>query len=98
MARDGDTLAQRGFRSDLNLLWDCSGELTAGDEHRDELSQVTWDRYTLDQLREMGYDLHSTLSDPGFADPAGNDWTLPADSGAFALGFTPFTAAGTPVG
>lgn len=98
VARDEDSLAQRGFASDLNCFWDTAGEVTGGDEMRDEMSQVTWKRYTLAQLQQMGYDIHSLAADPVFADPANGDFHLPADSPAFATGFAAFTAAGVRVG
>lgn len=94
VARDEDTLAQRGFRSDLNLLWDLQGDLFAGDEYRDAMSQVTWRRYDLAQLQAMGYDQHSVVANPGFADPTGGDFRLPADSPALGLGFVPFDVTG----
>ncbi len=96
--RDTDTLAQRGFRSDLNCFWDLAGAVFAGDEVRDEMARVTWRRYDVDALRAIGYDRHSVVADPGFADPASGDFTLPADSPALAVGFEPFTAAGVGVG
>ncbi len=99
VARDEDTLTQRGFLSDLNVLWDASGEeIFAGDERRDEMSEVTWRRYDVAELRAMGYDLHSVVADPGFADAGNGDFRLPDETPARALGFRPFTAAGVYVG
>ncbi len=98
VARDTDTLAQKGFISDLNCFWDRSGPPVAGDELRDEMSQVTWQRYSFEQLRQMGYDVHSVVGDPGFADPDAGDFHLPPDSPAWSIGFLPFEAAGTVVG
>ncbi|MFP4104667.1 MAG: nitrous oxide reductase family maturation protein NosD [Phycisphaerae bacterium] len=98
VARDGDSLDQNGFRSDLNVLWDAGGkEIFAGDEMRDEFSEVTWDRFTFEQLQQMGYERHSCVADPRFLDAAGGDFQLPADSSAWAIGFQPFSAAETDV-
>ena len=98
VARDEDSLAQRGFLSDLNILWDRAGEVFGGDEVRDAMSQVTWKKYSFEQLQDMGYDLHSLAADPGFADAAAGDFALAPDSPAFGLGFRAFSAAGTRVG
>lgn len=99
VARDRDTLAQKGFVSDLNVLWDVNGsDVCGGDESRDADSKVTWKRYGIDELREMGYDLHSTVSNPGFGDPAGGDFSLPEHSPAYRCGFVSFDAAGVHVG
>lgn len=98
VARDRDSLEQRGFASDLNVLWNLRGDVFAGDEERDEMSQVTWKRYTIQQMRQMGYDLHSQAADPQFVDAASGDWRLRDTSPARAIGFRPFTAAGTAVG
>ena len=98
VARDGDSLTQRGFRSDLNLLWDLHGPVFGGDESRDEFSHVVWKRYDLVQLQALGYDLHSRTADPCFADLAKGNFVLSPDSPAHALGFTSFVAVGTVVG
>ncbi|MFW6062315.1 MAG: hypothetical protein ACOC93_05855, partial [Planctomycetota bacterium] len=90
---------QQGFLSDLNVLWEVSGgELFAGDEVRDELSQVTWNRYSFADLQAFGYDRHSVVADPGFADAAAGDFSLTPDSPAFELGIVAFDAAGAHVG
>ncbi len=98
VSRDEDSLTQRGFLSDLNLLWNVNGSVFGGDEMRDEMSIVTWKRYDLAQLQQLNYDLHSIIADPQFADLDAEDFRLPADSPAFKLGFIPFCAAGVQVG
>ncbi len=96
VARDEDRLAQRGFRSDLNLFWDLDdGAVAAGDEHRDADGRVTWTRHDLEQIQALGYDRHSMVADPGLIP---GSWLLTATSPAWDLGFRPFIAAGTPVG
>jgi len=44
------------------------------------------------QWQAMGFDAHSVVADPLFADPDGGDYTLRADSPALALGFQPIDA------
>jgi hypothetical protein len=96
VARDCDRLAQCGFRSDLNCFWDLDGgPVTAGDEIRDPDGQVTWSRHSLAEIQDLGYDRHSVVADPHCV---GTGWRFAADSPVWALGFRPFTAAGTPVG
>ncbi len=45
------------------------------------------EQMTFDQWRAFGQDFESRLADPGFADPANDDYRLPDDSPALALGF-----------
>ena len=45
---------------------------------------------TLAQWRAKGKDLHSAIADPGFLDPAKDDYRLPDNSPALKLGFKPF--------
>lgn len=44
---------------------------------------------TLAQWREMGYDVHSVVADPLFADPEKEDYRLRSESPALRLGFEP---------
>jgi hypothetical protein len=46
--------------------------------------------YSLDEMQAMGMEHHSRIADPLFKDPENGDFTLAADSPAFALGFKPF--------
>ncbi len=84
-------LRRATFESDLNLVWDTTGELVAA-AHRENspflgvaLSWAEW--------RALGQDRHSVVADPGFADLAGRDFTLRPDSPALALGFRPIDLA-----
>ncbi len=58
-----------------NLLWDTEGkfEFRAG--------------MTLAEGQTLGFDCDSTVADPKFADPENGDFTLAADSPAYAMGF-----------
>ncbi|MFH1007485.1 MAG: right-handed parallel beta-helix repeat-containing protein [Candidatus Latescibacterota bacterium] len=67
-------LEDRGYSSDLNLFWDVSGESLV-----EEMAE----------RRKLGYDLHAIIADPGCRDLDAYDFTLLADSPAFALGFRP---------
>ena len=44
---------------------------------------------SLEQWRKMGYDLHTVIADPLFADLERDDFSLKPDSPAFKLGFQP---------
>ena len=76
----GNRFADGNYQSDLNLIWDTAGEpfATQGEE-----------RFSLEQMRELGFELHSVVGDPGFGDPAAADFALAEDSPALALGFRP---------
>ncbi len=96
-ARDGEDLAKPGIVSDCNCLWDLAGAVFSANQRRDRTGATAYSRrLDLAAMRERGYDLHSLDADPGCADPAGGDFTLPPDSPAYALGFRPFdqTAVG----
>jgi hypothetical protein len=43
----------------------------------------------LEAWRGHGYDRESVVADPGFTDPAHDDYTLRPDSPLYALGFVP---------
>jgi len=66
-------------RFDWNLYWNP-------DKPREEVRFVdlTWDGW-----QEKGQDRHSVYADPGFADPHDGDFSMPADSPAYTLGFRP---------
>jgi parallel beta-helix repeat protein len=75
----GDLLASfwknGNFALDHNVYYDASGR------------PFTFDGLSLEQWRERGFDAHSLIADPKFADPAKGDFALADDSPAFALGF-----------
>ena len=79
------------FFSDLNLFWDVSGaELFSANSKYDADAVIQHERiFALDAWRSLGQDIHSIIADPQCADPKGDDFTLAADSPAFALGFVP---------
>ena len=91
LARNRESLDRIGFVSDLNVLWDVSGEpVYSANQFRDAQNQVVNSKvYTVEQMRALGYDRHSVVADPRCADAQGGDFTLGADSPAFDLGFEP---------
>lgn len=64
-----------------NIFWDTTGKY----DFRKNMP--------LSDAQDKGFDADSTIVDPGFADPAHGDFTLPADSPVFALGFKPIDAS-----
>ncbi len=66
------------FVIDRNLYWRTDGE---------ELDFAGAD---LEDWRARGHDGHSVIQDPGFADLARRDFTLPSGSPADQVGFKPF--------
>jgi len=84
-------LEQRKFRSDLNLLWDVSGQTPfCADASQDADAQMFFTKtFTLEEWQALGQDVHSIVADPKCADLANYDFTLAEDSPAFALGFQP---------
>jgi hypothetical protein len=66
-------LDQATTKHDLNLIW------RGGDEPDNSLAK----------LREMGLDKNSVIADPQFADPDHGDFSMPPDSPAFKIGFSP---------
>jgi hypothetical protein len=91
----GGKLETKPFHSNLNLFWDVSGrEPISGNGGPDENACFSLRRtFSVEQLRELGYDLHSVYADPKFRDLANFDFTLLEDSPAIALGFQPIDAA-----
>jgi len=66
------------IESDYNLYWNRSG------------APIKVGRYTFDEWREKGRDVHSIIADPRFVAPDHGDFRLHPDSPAFKLGFKPF--------
>lgn len=65
--------------SDLNLFWDIKGR------------QIMCDTEPFEEVWcPLGYDTHSIIADPKFADPLKFDFRLAEDSPAFEIGFRPF--------
>ena len=69
---------------DHNLIW--HGGLPIRVEYKPyldgNLTTITWDEW-----RAMGPDTHSIIADPGFVDPANDNYRLSDGSPAFDLGF-----------
>ncbi|HUT95129.1 MAG TPA: right-handed parallel beta-helix repeat-containing protein [Thermoguttaceae bacterium] len=74
----GGNWSNGNYQFDSNCYWDASGQTPKfpGD-------------LTLAQWQEKGYDAHSIVADPKFADPQNLDFNLPPDSPALKLGFQP---------
>ena len=73
----------RNMLSDLNLFWDISGrELRC-------VEQTSGRAYTLQQWRELGYDMFSIVADPKFRDLKNYDFSLLENSPAWSIGFKP---------
>lgn len=84
-------LEQRGFSSDLNLLWDITGEQpVSGIGAFDEAGQHFLSRtFTWEEMRGSGHDLHSIVADPRFTNLEDGQFELLSDSPVFSLGFQP---------
>jgi parallel beta-helix repeat protein len=74
------------IRSDRNLFY-CPGvkEYVTG-----------WNRRPLSEWQAAGQDAHSVFADPGFVDPAHDDYRLKPGSPAYALGFEDLDLSGVP--
>ncbi len=64
-----------GFEFSRNLYYDVRGE------------PLRFGRSTWEEWRARGHDTGSLVADPGFADAAAGDFTLPPDSPAWKIGF-----------
>ncbi len=53
------------------------------------LDEVRFGDWTFEQWRARGQDGHSLYADPGFTDPKNGDFSMPADSPAYEVGFRP---------
>ena len=88
VARDGRSLRQGGFFSDLNLFWDVAGGVFSGAQRRNERGQaVTVERWSFAEMQALGFDRHSVVADPKLWDLLGGRIGIEPDSPAFALGF-----------
>lgn len=75
----GSNWRDNNFRLDNNLYWHAGKPI------------VFPGNLTLDQWRkDRGQDVHSVIADPGFVDPAHDDYHLKPDSPALQVGFEPF--------
>jgi hypothetical protein len=81
--------AQRPFDSDLNLLWDASGEAPRLGDGQGAGHGGLRKAYAFPQWQALGLDRHSVVADPGFVDAARRDLRLRPDSPALLLGFEP---------
>ena len=70
--------SKSGAAFDYNTYWHTGGgDIRFGDR--------TWQQWQKD-----GMDEHSKITDLQFANPAGGNFTIAADSAAATAGFTPF--------
>jgi len=75
----GSNWKDNNFKLDYNLYW-----------HAGKPVRFPGD-LTLEQWQQQrGQDTHSLIADPGFLDPAADDFRLKPDSPALKLGFKPF--------
>jgi hypothetical protein len=74
----GGTLIEGKVSLDRNLYWPAKGKTA----DFGGMSFSAW--------QQLGQDKNSLVADPGFADAAGRDFHLAADSPALGLGFVPF--------
>ena len=72
---------------DHNLYFRREGSSIYNDWAAD---MVTRKLYSLAVWKQQGLDTHSVFADPLFADPEHGDFSLPANSPAFQIGFQPF--------
>ncbi len=77
VALDGDR-ANDLFVIDRNLYWLAGAP-----------GPLQFARVPLEKWQSRGHDRQSLVADPGFADAANGNFTLPADSPAFKIGFRP---------
>ena len=90
LAGDAESAAAaRRFDSDLNVLWDASGEPPRLGDGQGAGRGGLRKAYALGEWQGLGLDRHSVVADPGFVDAARRDLRLRPDSPALALGFRP---------
>ncbi|MCC5843451.1 MAG: right-handed parallel beta-helix repeat-containing protein [Verrucomicrobia bacterium] len=78
---------RHAFGSDLNLFWDLEGVPVLCREKAHTTAALDNESVDFATWQSYGFDLHSVIADPGFADPESGDFTLPEDSPAFDIGF-----------
>jgi hypothetical protein len=66
------------MQDDSNLMWNLSGDVFC-----------SGNKLTPEEMQKRGLFRNAVIADPGFADPHNGDFTLPADSPAYAIGFEP---------
>ena len=81
LAEYGMPLQEGAIVSNRNLFWNTAGEVTYSTQA---------DLTTLDAAQAAGMEEGSLVADPCFADAPNGDFTLPADSPAYKIGFVPF--------
>ncbi len=77
-------LEARSIFSDLNVLWDITGQPPTSGE-----SAPCNRTHTVQEMAAHGYDRHSVVADPAFADVRNFDFSLRETSPALSLGFRP---------
>jgi len=77
----GSTWKNGNYVLDKNCYWDTSGR------------EITFAGKSFAEWRQAGYDTHSVIADPGFADIENRNFALSPDSPAVALGFEPVDAS-----
>ena len=89
LARNRESLDRKGFRSDLNLFWDVSGrKVHSANQHRNDKNRmVTSKRYSMADMRKLGYDVHSIVADPGCRDVKKRDFRLKKSGPTSKIGF-----------
>ncbi len=71
--------------SDKNLFFNTAGRYVIN--NRDGEIDMEGDTVSLEEWRELGFDVNSVLADPMFVDAEHDDYRLRPESPAFALGF-----------
>jgi hypothetical protein len=71
---------------DHNCFYSDLGEFVA----RVTLREGERRRYSLEDWRQVGFDVHSVFADPMFIDPGNNDYRVKPDSPALEVGFENF--------
>jgi hypothetical protein len=81
-------LSEPGYTSDINLIWDISGNPLRVEQpfHYKKPSDI---RSFKEWKKLTGNDLHSVVMDPMFADPMSGDFTIREGSGIRAFGINP---------
>lgn len=78
----GSTWQNGKYVMDKNCYWDASGR------------EVSFAGKPFAEWQQAGYDVHSVIADPGFADIENRNFALSPDSPAVKLGFQPIDLSG----